>query len=187
MPGVVFIVASAPWGPVRIEHAASSSDMLTRVTAPPAHVEDCGPLEAGQVAAATRGLLPTPDPAGWIAVRVETARKAAQDARRGVSARGMTCEPEKAARAVQASHGGVVTGASAPASCRRSFSADVNVRAIRAALKMTQATFAEAFGFPIGTVQGWEQGQIEPDGPARVLLRVIERRPDVVREALAGA
>jgi hypothetical protein len=87
MPGVVFIVASAPWGPVRIEHAASSADMLSQITTAPAHVEDCGTLDAGQVAAATRGLLPTPDPAGWLVMWVEAARKAVQDARGLVSAR----------------------------------------------------------------------------------------------------
>ena len=63
---------------------------------------------------------------------------------------------------------------------------DVDPAAIRAGLGLTQAAFATAFGLSVGTVRDWEQSRCQPDGPASVLLRVIERRPDAVREALGA-
>lgn len=60
----------------------------------------------------------------------------------------------------------------------------VDVASIRARLGMSQAEFAEVFGFSRGTLQGWEQHRREPDGPAKVLLRVIEREPEAVLRAL---
>ena len=44
--------------------------------------------------------------------------------------------------------------------------------------------FAARFGVALPTLRKWEQGKRRPDGPARVLLRVIEREPDAVRRAL---
>ena len=61
---------------------------------------------------------------------------------------------------------------------------DVDVRAARERLGMTQADFARAFAVALPTLRKWEQGQRRPDGPARVLLRVIDREPDAVRRAL---
>ena len=63
----------------------------------------------------------------------------------------------------------------------------LDVAEIRARLNMTQAEFAEAFGVSIGTVRNWEQGRRAPRGPARALLRVIEREPKAVIRALGGA
>jgi putative transcriptional regulator len=51
-------------------------------------------------------------------------------------------------------------------------------------LKMTQKEFALQFGIPIRTLQKWEQGEREPEGPARAYLRVIERIPEAVIAAL---
>jgi putative transcriptional regulator len=62
----------------------------------------------------------------------------------------------------------------------------VDVKALRARLKMSQDRFAHAFGLPKWTVQDWEQGRRQPEGAARVLLKVIEREPDAVRRALAA-
>jgi len=61
----------------------------------------------------------------------------------------------------------------------------VDVRAIRRKLELTQVAFAARFGFSPRTVQQWEQGRRTPEGHARILLRIIERRPEVVDEALA--
>ncbi len=61
---------------------------------------------------------------------------------------------------------------------------DVDVRGIRRAMSLTQAAFAARFGFSTRTVQQWEQGRRRPDGHARVLLKIIERRPDVVEQIL---
>ena len=63
----------------------------------------------------------------------------------------------------------------------------VDVKAVRARLGMSQAAFAEAFGVSAATVRNWEQGRRAPRGPARVLLRVIDREPEAVRRALAEA
>lgn len=60
----------------------------------------------------------------------------------------------------------------------------VDVRAIRARLKMTQNEFAATFGFSLSSVRNWEQGKREPEGPARVLLTVIAREPSAVVRAL---
>lgn len=51
-------------------------------------------------------------------------------------------------------------------------------------LKMTQQEFAISFGIPIRTLQKWEQGAREPEGPARAYLAVIERIPEQVISAL---
>ncbi len=61
---------------------------------------------------------------------------------------------------------------------------DVDVRAARQRLGMTQPIFAAKFGVALPTLRKWEQGKRRPDGPARVLLRVIEREPDAVQRAL---
>ncbi|WP_342238385.1 helix-turn-helix domain-containing protein [Inquilinus sp. OTU3971] len=63
---------------------------------------------------------------------------------------------------------------------------DVDVRAARRRLGMSQPAFAAAFGVALPTLRKWEQRVRRPEGPARVLLRVIEREPDAVRRALAG-
>ena len=62
---------------------------------------------------------------------------------------------------------------------------EVNVRAIRKRLGLSQAKFARRFGFELDTLQNWEQGRRRPEGPARALLRVIEREPEAVERALA--
>jgi putative transcriptional regulator len=63
----------------------------------------------------------------------------------------------------------------------------VDVKAIRAKLRMTQEEFAARFGFNINTLRHWEQGMRQPEGPARAYLRVIERAPKAVQEALRAA
>lgn len=63
---------------------------------------------------------------------------------------------------------------------------EVDVRAARQRLGMTQPAFAAAFGVALPTLRKWEQHIRRPHGPARALLRVIEREPDAVRRALSG-
>jgi putative transcriptional regulator len=62
--------------------------------------------------------------------------------------------------------------------------ADVDVKAIRQGLKMSQERFAQAFGFPLGTLRDWEQGRGRPDTAARAYLMVIARIPREVEQAL---
>ena len=56
----------------------------------------------------------------------------------------------------------------------------VDVKAVRRRLGLSQAAFAARFGVNLRTVQDWEQGRRRPEGPARLLLAVIDRDPDVV-------
>jgi putative transcriptional regulator len=64
---------------------------------------------------------------------------------------------------------------------------EIDVRAIRRAVGMTQAEFAAAYQFSIRTVQQWERGAKRPSGPARTLLRAIKADPEGLRRALAAA
>jgi putative transcriptional regulator len=64
--------------------------------------------------------------------------------------------------------------------------AEIDVKAIRRKLGMTQAQFAASFGFGLDAVQNWEQGRRRPEGAARAFLKVIEREPEAVRRALAA-
>ena len=52
-------------------------------------------------------------------------------------------------------------------------------RGVRARTKLTQAEFAARIGVPVETVRNWEQGKRSPRGPARALLKVIDKAPDV--------
>ncbi len=61
-----------------------------------------------------------------------------------------------------------------------------DVAAIRARTGLTQKEFARSIGVAVGTLQGWEQGRRRPDGPARVLLALIDKRPRIVIDELAA-
>jgi putative transcriptional regulator len=64
---------------------------------------------------------------------------------------------------------------------------DIDVKAIRAKLDMTQEEFAGCFGFSINTLRHWEQGRRAPEGAARAYLLVIDRDPKAVQKALRAA
>jgi putative transcriptional regulator len=61
----------------------------------------------------------------------------------------------------------------------------VDIQAVRKKLGLSQKAFAFRFGFTLSTVQNWEQGHRQPEGSARVLLKIIEREPEAVDRALA--
>ena len=52
-----------------------------------------------------------------------------------------------------------------------------DVRALRASFKLSQSKFAALLGISVDTLQNWEQGRRQPDGPAKVLLRVAATHP----------
>ena len=62
----------------------------------------------------------------------------------------------------------------------------IDVAAIRKMTGLSQAKFCATFGFSEPTLKKWEQGQRRPTGPARALLKVIDRDPNTVLKALAG-
>ena len=64
---------------------------------------------------------------------------------------------------------------------------DVDVKAIRNRLGMTQARFSDTFGFSLDAIKHWEGGRRTPEAPARTLLTVIARNPTAVLKALNPA
>lgn len=63
---------------------------------------------------------------------------------------------------------------------------DPDVRAIRAKLGLSQGSFSTMLGISPATLRNWEQNRRKPAGPARVLLRVAEKHPQAVLEAVHG-
>lgn len=59
-----------------------------------------------------------------------------------------------------------------------------SIQAARKRLGLSQDRFAQAFGVSASTLRKWEQGQREPTGAAKILLRIIEREPKAVLRAL---
>ena len=64
---------------------------------------------------------------------------------------------------------------------------EVDVKAIRNRLGMTQATFSNTFGFSLDAIKHWEGGRRTPEAPARTLLTVIDKNPAAVLTALNPA
>ena len=81
----------------------------------------------------------------------------------------------------------IAEGRADPATYRVHVPKTVDVRAIRGRMGLTQAAFAERFGFAIGTLRDWEQGRSQPEANARVLLKVIDKEPEAVQRALEVA
>ena len=63
---------------------------------------------------------------------------------------------------------------------------DVDVKAIRTRLGLSQAVFSRRYGVSRRSLQEWEQGRRRPEGAVRAYLTVIERNPKAVQEALAS-
>jgi len=70
--------------------------------------------------------------------------------------------------------------------CRRFEFSPLDIKAIRENLKKSQSEFALMIGVSISTLQKWEQGKSQPEGPARVLLKVASKNPRAMVEALAS-
>lgn len=64
---------------------------------------------------------------------------------------------------------------------------EVDVKAVRERLGLTQEQFALRYGIDIDSVQNWETKRRRPDSAARSYLRVIDRLPDRASEALEVA
>jgi len=57
-------------------------------------------------------------------------------------------------------------------------------RRVRHRLGLSQTDFARHIHVPVATVRNWEQGKRAPTGPARALLRLIDRAPAQALAAL---
>ncbi len=62
---------------------------------------------------------------------------------------------------------------------------DVDVRAIRRSLGLSQDAFASEFSFSINQIRDWEQSRSRPLDSNRAYLLLIERHPNEVRRMLA--
>jgi len=51
-------------------------------------------------------------------------------------------------------------------------------------MQVSQSQFALMIGVSKSTLQNWEQGRREPEGPAKALLRVVDKQPQAVLQAL---
>ena len=63
---------------------------------------------------------------------------------------------------------------------RREVTASEDVKAIREKSGLSQSAFAALLGISTRTLQDWEQGRRKPRGPARTLLRIADRHPEVL-------
>jgi len=45
---------------------------------------------------------------------------------------------------------------------------------------MNQEEFATLLGISVGTLRNWEQGRRKPQGSAKVLMKIAEKRPEGV-------
>ena len=62
----------------------------------------------------------------------------------------------------------------------------IDVVAIRKRAGLSQPAFAARIGVPVATLRNWEQGHRKPQGPARVLLALLDRNTRIVEETLQG-
>jgi putative transcriptional regulator len=70
-------------------------------------------------------------------------------------------------------------------SASRRFIVDViDVKHIRANYRLTQREFAARLGISVKTLRNWEQGRRQPQGPARILLKVAAKHPKAVADVI---
>ena len=62
-----------------------------------------------------------------------------------------------------------------------------DMTALRRYLGLSQKQLAERIGISINTLQNWEQGRRNPDGPAKALLRLLVKHPRLVLDDLENA
>ena len=80
--------------------------------------------------------------------------------------------------------GEIVRGERAPA--RETVVDATLIKAIRKKTGLSQRKFALLLSIEPSTLQNWEQGHREPQGPAKALLRAIRNDPKNVLKALAS-
>jgi putative transcriptional regulator len=60
----------------------------------------------------------------------------------------------------------------------------LDIKRIRESYQLTQEQFAAMLGISVRTLRNWEQGRRVPEGPAMVLLRVADKHPEAVLDAV---
>ena len=78
--------------------------------------------------------------------------------------------------------GEILHGVKEPA---RTFPYDrLDIKRIREKYDLTQEQFAAMLGISVRTLRNWEQGRRIPEGPAMVLLRVADKHPQAILDAV---
>ena len=72
-----------------------------------------------------------------------------------------------------------------PKGTRTDHLAPHDVAVVRTRLGFSQAQFAQVLGISINTLQNWEQNRRKPTGPARVLLLMASKHPEMLLEVVA--
>ena len=57
---------------------------------------------------------------------------------------------------------------------------------VRGKLGLSQLKFAAILGISADTLQDWEQGRRSPTGPAKVLLKIAAKHPEVLLDHLSS-
>jgi putative transcriptional regulator len=78
--------------------------------------------------------------------------------------------------------GAIARGERKP-SRRREFTPS-RIHAVRESSGLSQAQFARLLNVSVKTLQNWEQARREPTGPAKALLRIVEKEPAAALRAL---
>jgi putative transcriptional regulator len=60
------------------------------------------------------------------------------------------------------------------------------VKTIREKTGLSQSRFAALIGVSSRTLENWEQGRRQPTGPARALLKIVDKNPVQAMNALHG-
>ncbi len=63
---------------------------------------------------------------------------------------------------------------------------EIDVRAVREGLHLSQEEFAARYGLTLSALRNWEQGRRKPEASARVLLKLIEKDPATIDRLLHG-
>jgi len=80
--------------------------------------------------------------------------------------------------------GGIARGSRRPS--RRFEFTPSRIQAVREKTRLSQAEFARLLNVSVKTLQNWEQARREPTGPAKALLRIVEKEPAVAVRALSS-
>jgi putative transcriptional regulator len=65
--------------------------------------------------------------------------------------------------------------------------AELDVKAIRMKVDLSQDDFSAVFGFTVNQIRDWEQQRSRPLGALRAYLMMIDSDPDAVRTILQSA
>jgi len=60
----------------------------------------------------------------------------------------------------------------------------VDVKQLRLNIGLTQKEFASTFGISLGTLRHWERGDRIPQGPALILLNLVQKAPQTILDVM---